>query len=301
MKKIAELENSEVVDPKTGLEIAVSTTARIKLRELFRADFANIRNYELNNFAARKFAKSSSNVLHYFPLKKNQEGQAELWGEIRDGGSFLFVSAIRARTVDILTIQKNWREPTVRREKMASIKKNATNVKSHWPAIYQLLKFPPSGINLGSFPSQLPSMDKFKVDESAPGNAVGFVSTEDVDGDGNLDVIHISSSRLGKELDLLGLKDTDLSNARSLSKQQLEALLSVFVELISHEMGHLKDFNGGENPFPGGEGVAESAAQQALSQVHAEIDIEILKLSKSLEKSGLPIYANKVLEVIRKH
>lgn len=143
--------------------------------------------------------------------------------------------------------------------------------KSVWPNIYKHLKNPPHGISLGDFSSKLPSMDKIIIDDSKLAeepNAIGYVTTEDTDNNGKIDTIHISSPRIEQTLRDYGIEDSSLSNLNSLNKEQLLNVLKPFVELISHELGHLADHKkDSDNPFPGGESVADTAARNALNKI----------------------------------
>lgn len=127
-------------------------------------------------------------------------------------------------------------------------------IASVWPQIYQKLKNPPPGVNLGSLPSQLPSLDKIKIEpgrSTENSQAIGYVTTEDADQNGKLDIIHISSPRLEEALRSSGVSAQDLQNLSQLSKEELLRVLTPFVDLLSHEMGHLKDYHPHqENPFP---------------------------------------------------
>ena len=272
MLKAAKIEESSMSDSETGKKIRISTTVRIKFRANYPEEFAYMRNARLNEAIASLFSKSAAYVEHYF--KMGEEGS--VWGEIRKGGSFYFISAIRDEYIDILTIQDDWKRPKNnwrRTERTASLKfmiKKA-NIKAVWPQVYRMLKNPPQGIQLGEFSAKLPAMNKIIIDDGSPSSnpsAIGHVTTEDVDGDGTLDVIHISSQRLAQELNRIGIGPDRLSNFQQLSPQDLYPVLGAFVELISHEMGHLADYSGNiENPFPGGEGAADTAAHRAIQQM----------------------------------
>ena len=142
---------------------------------------------------------------------------------------------------------------------------------SLWPQIYNKLKAPPPGVNLGTFPGKLPPMNKIVID---PGKlrdnaqAVGYVTTEDVDNNGSLDTIHIASPRLEEAMNTAGVPLQGVQNLDHLSNEELIRILTPFVELLSHEMGHLQDFKPDqENPFPGGEGTADAAAKSAVQPI----------------------------------
>ncbi len=187
------------------------------------------------------------------------------------------------------------------------------NIKSHWPKIYNKLKTFPGG--LGGFSSKLPNLEKIILDDSQKDpTAYGYVSTEDVDGDGKLDVIHINSPKLSQELAKLGFDEGRLANIDVLSEEELKSLLSVFVELISHEMGHLKDFHQ-HGEFKGGETPAELEANNALRNIATnkekvltkkgsfmkkEIVSELAKLASALDESGAAEAANFVDLILQK-
>ena len=82
-----------------------------------------------------------------------------------------------------------------------------------WPKIYNKLKNPPAGVNLGSFPSKLPPMNKIILEQTRLQDnpqAIGYVSTEDVDQNGTLDTIHITSPRLEEVLAQSGISTQDI-------------------------------------------------------------------------------------------
>jgi hypothetical protein len=175
--------------------------------------------------------------------------------------------------------------------------KISNKIHSLWPQIHSKLKNPPSGMMFGNVSSKIPSMDKIKLDQGTlPGNAqaVGYVTTEDTDNNGELDTIHISTSRLEELLRNSGIDLNKINNLNELSNDDLMTLLSPFVELISHESGHLNDYKkDSDNPFPGGESVAESAARSALQQISVattnnKISVEAME-QFNMEKETLDI------------
>lgn len=173
------------------------------------------------------------------------------------------------------------------------------NIKSVWPTIYQKLKSPPSGLSLGDFPSKLPPINNIIFDDnlSKEPNAIGYVSTEDVDNNGKIDVIHISSPKLEEVFRQSGIKQEQLTNLNSLNNQQLQSVLIPFVELISHELGHINDYkHENENKFPGGEGVAENAAQNAVNK----ISLNSANIQNKLDKSGAHIMDINLFTVLSK-
>ena len=120
MIKKAGLEQSSLVDPKTGLKIRVSTTARIRYREYLKDNFPekeSLSNIVLNDVIASDFYKSSNNVLHYFIAKSsNISGQNREWIEVRKlsdsrGKMQIFLSVLREGYIDIITIPEIWKKP----------------------------------------------------------------------------------------------------------------------------------------------------------------------------------------------
>ncbi len=178
--------------------------------------------------------------------------------------------------------------------------KKIAQIQTYWPKIYQLLKSPPAGVNLGSFPSQLPPMNKIQIDQGQHPDepqAFGYVTTEDTNADGNLDTIHISSPRLSQELQGAGIDAQMLGQLDSLTPEQMLPILQAFVELISHEMGHLQDFAPDQdNPFPGGEAAAETAARSAVQQ----LSVATTNISTRFDKLGSFQMSMEVLEELNK-
>lgn len=110
------------------------------------------------------------------------------------------------------------------------------------------------------------NIDSTKLSDNP--QAIGYVTTEDADANGLLDTIHISSPRLEEALRSSGVSLSDIQNINQLSNEELVRLLTPFVELISHELGHINDYNPElENVFPHGESAAESAARSAVQQI----------------------------------
>lgn len=193
-----------------------------------------------------------------------------------------------------------------------------------WPQIYRKLKSPPPGVNLGNFPGKLPPMNKIIIDPGRlQGNsqAVGYVTTEDVDQNGSLDTIHIASPRLEEAMNTAGVPLQGVQNLDQLSNEELIRLLTPFVELFSHEMGHLQDFKPGqENPFPGGESAAESVARSAVQPISLattnnrnrfekagsfKMNLKLMKilanLGNKLDRDGNTKVADYVDEMINKY
>lgn len=165
-----------------------------------------------------------------------------------------------------------------------------------WPKIYQKLKNPPPGINLGSFPSKLPPFHKIIIDQnrlSENPRAIGYVSTEDVNSDGILDTIHVASPRLEEAMRSAGIPMDKMQNIDQLTKEELLQILTPFVDLFSHEMGHLKDYNPNQtNPFPGGENVAEMAGRNAIQ------NISVAATTNNNKRNGENMVNNKVNDKI---
>lgn len=114
MKKFADMEITEVDDPGTGKTVAVSTTVRLLFRQAWPEKYGDMRNSRLNYEIAKDFIANSGNVLHYFRLGTGDESGTGHSGvaEIRAGGSsFFYISAIRSKSIDILTMQADWIRP----------------------------------------------------------------------------------------------------------------------------------------------------------------------------------------------
>lgn len=319
MRKFGALEETETTDSGTGRSIRVSTTARLRFREMFPR-YADERNVRLNARIAKIFSRAGNQIMHHFKLKSAEEGAVE-YAEIRQGpvGDFFYISAIRNGYIDILTLQDDWRKPKsgkgvtkypgssaepiadsgtdeISLANLESDMKKYANVQAMWPQIYTMLKNPPQGVNLGGFPAKLPPMNKIVL-ENAPNaenpSAVGFVTTEDADDDGKLDTIHLSSERFMQELERHGIGRGEITQLNQLPPDRLAGLLSAFVEVISHEMGHLSDYrHGDENPFPGGEGVADQAGRAAVQQISVATNKRVLNKDRRHVMSALEILAN---------
>lgn len=111
MKKYAGLEETEITDPKTSKDIAVSTTARIMFRKAWPDQYAQMRNVRLNIEIAKDFASNSGNVVHYFWMNKEKR----IIAEIRKGSSsFFYISVVRGKRIDVLAIQSSWLKPKFR-------------------------------------------------------------------------------------------------------------------------------------------------------------------------------------------
>ncbi len=134
--------------------------------------------------------------------------------------------------------------------------KKQSQIKSNWSQLYQSLKSLPS-----PFASKIPTVDKIIFDDVPPSqnpNAIAYVTTEDADQNGKLDSMHIVVPKLEQELNRTGV---DYHSGPNIP------LLMALTEVIAHEVGHIGDFKpGATDPFPGGESIAESAAQTALRE-----------------------------------
>lgn len=105
--KVAGAEDSGMTDPRTGLQIYVTTTVRKKYREYFseakslkhnREVYSDLRNNELNQIIAQDFAASAEGVRHYFLANSSDIAtRKRQWIEIRQVHSkrpFIFFLAI---------------------------------------------------------------------------------------------------------------------------------------------------------------------------------------------------------------
>lgn len=124
INKVA-LELTSVTDPRTNLEINVSTAVRKKYREYYsgqevsahtRADYSNMSNVELNEIIAQDFAASASNAKHMFLARTSSlETRKREWIEIRKVGVIrpfnFFFSVIRKNSIDIIAISTIYKKP----------------------------------------------------------------------------------------------------------------------------------------------------------------------------------------------
>lgn len=172
--------------------------------------------------------------------------------------------------------------------------KKKSQIAGMWSQIYNKLKSPPPGINLGSFPSRLPPQNQVTFDTTpgeAGGSAIAYVSSGDVNNDGKIDKIHIVVPKLEQQLRSMGIEPSNISDTNNLAR-----LLTAFVDVLSHEMGHMKDFSPqGSAPFPGGESVADTAARQAVEQ----ISVDATNISNRFEKLSLLSRRTKMLDKIK--
>ena len=121
--KTAGLEESGLTDPRTGLPIRVSTTARIKYRKYFDEFWAGSRevlydlgNKQLNEIIAQDFATSHNNAVHMFLSNTSSiESQKRSWIEVRkvQGRSAFnfFFSVIRPDGIDIISTSTRYKKP----------------------------------------------------------------------------------------------------------------------------------------------------------------------------------------------
>jgi hypothetical protein len=101
--KVAEIEDTGVVDPGTGFSIRASTATRKFFRKVF--EDTSVSNEKLNAIIANDFAKDSGNIFHHFKSKKPGE---DAWIEIRKsnlGYINYYISVIRDGYIDIIVIQ----------------------------------------------------------------------------------------------------------------------------------------------------------------------------------------------------
>jgi len=121
--KKAGMEQATLTDPRTGLPIRVSTTARIKYRKYFDETFSDRRdmlhdlsNRQLNDIIAQDFAASSDSVVHMFVSNTSSvETQKRSWIEIRKVKTRrafnFFFSVIRPDGIDIITTSTRYNKP----------------------------------------------------------------------------------------------------------------------------------------------------------------------------------------------
>tara|TARA_B100001027_G_C16120372_1_gene264617 strand:+ start:246 stop:659 length:414 start_codon:yes stop_codon:yes gene_type:complete len=123
MIKKAGMEQATLSDPRTGLPIRISTTARIKYRKYFSENFSERRdilydlsNRQLNDIIAQDFAASSDSVVHMFLANEsNIDTKRRNWIEIRQVKTRrafnFFFSIIRSDGIDIITTSTRYKKP----------------------------------------------------------------------------------------------------------------------------------------------------------------------------------------------
>jgi hypothetical protein len=137
-----------------------------------------------------------------------------------------------------------------------------------WDKLYDLLSSPKSG------PYSPPPKSKIILDVGRlpeESQAIGHVSSEEA----SEGIIHLHLGRLEEALRERGVPLEKLPNLDSFTKDELENIISAFAESLGHESGHIRDFdkNSPENPFPGGESVADAAGRAAVSQTSIATNI----------------------------
>jgi hypothetical protein len=121
--KNAGMEEATLTDPRTGLPIRVSTTARIKYRKYFderligkREMLHDLSNRQLNDIIAQDFAVSADGVVHMFVSNTSSiDTQKRSWIEVRKVKSRtafnFFFSVIRPEGIDIITTSTYYKKP----------------------------------------------------------------------------------------------------------------------------------------------------------------------------------------------
>jgi len=133
IKKEAGMESGGLTDPRTGLEINISTTVRCRYRLFYggkpcksdegrrsqgvsREDWETLSNRELNEMIAQDFASSASGAVHMFlSNSSNTSTKKREWIEIRvvsPSRPFnVFFSAVRGDSIDIITVNTRYNKP----------------------------------------------------------------------------------------------------------------------------------------------------------------------------------------------
>jgi hypothetical protein len=121
--KNAGMEQATLTDPRTGLPIRVSTTARMKYRKYFderlignREMLYDLSNRQLNDIIAQDFAVSSNAVVHMFVSNTSSvDTKKRSWVEIRKVQTRtafnFFFSVIRPGGIDIITTSTRYNKP----------------------------------------------------------------------------------------------------------------------------------------------------------------------------------------------
>lgn len=113
----------------------------------------------------------------------------------------------------------------------------------------------------------LSSVDKIVFDISPPKdspNAIAYVSSADANENSKPDKIHLVLSNMPP----------------SISDDEMASFVSQIASVLTHEMGHIKDYNPSTGNFPGGESAAEAAERSFQPQLPEEFKVasQYLKL-----------------------
>ena len=149
-----------------------------------------------------------------------------------------------------------------------------------------------------------PSMFSFEQSADNP-KAVAYVTNEDYNNDGRADFlkVHIVVPTFNS-----AFRTSDLASMAE-DSPEFQNAISRIADVLVHEVeGHVKDFNPNnpDNPFAGGEAVAESAERafeakfaNDVSRANKMMKKDIFKLANHLDYIGRHDIASKLDEVLK--
>jgi adenine-specific DNA methylase len=122
IQKTAGMEESSLNDPRTSLQIRISTTVRMKYRKYFDERFSHrdvlydLSNRQLNDIIAQDFAASANSALHMFLSNSSDiTSKKREWIEVRKvdtrAAFNYFFSIIRCDGIDIITTSTRYHRP----------------------------------------------------------------------------------------------------------------------------------------------------------------------------------------------
>jgi hypothetical protein len=137
----------------------------------------------------------------------------------------------------------------------------------YWSKVKEnLVKVPNLDANIKTL---LNSVDKIVFDTSPPKDsprAIAYVSSADANENSKPDKIHFVLSNMPP----------------TISDEEMAGFIMQIESVLTHEMGHIKDYNPSTGQFPGGESAAESAENSFKPELPSDFKVatEFYKLKK---------------------
>jgi|7_EtaG_2_1085326.scaffolds.fasta_scaffold00324_3 hypothetical protein len=150
---------------------------------------------------------------------------------------------------------------------------NKTAQPTNWPLIVSGIR----GIsNLPQNVRQMIDSNSFAFPQSCPDKpgAIAYVSTEDLNNDGNIDIINIVVPAFNTALKPERLTGLDKAS------DEYKDIMSQIASVLVHEAAHIDDYTQ-DSGFLGGEGVAE-AAERTFEPIFASNNLSINNKDKNM-------------------